>query len=167
MSKIAAEWASVLATIQQKQQQPTYMASAILSLISCLDRGEGESNSAVCVSRVLEVQEQLLRNAGCEQLEPAFQGVFHLSGTAAVWTFELNGIVADFSSLPRQKPRSPSQLLEHADRLRIERNLQKQLATRAHRTELAKAVARHLRESDSDSDGDVHKLADYAERLFS
>ena len=95
MSKISAEWDSAISAIRAKQQQPTYMASAIVSLISTLDRGIAVVAEPIAVRVILDGQSEVLSRAGCERVSPAFQGVYHLSQSAAVWSFMKDGVAAD------------------------------------------------------------------------
>ena len=167
MSEISSEWDTVFATIRSKQQEPSYMGSALLGLITCLDRGDCSPVGPISVELILDAQEAILRNAGCEQISPAFQGVFHLSGTAEVWSFLLNDSTATFEDLSRNKPRSKTQLIERADRLVVSARLQTQLINRRSRAQLALAVGEHLKETKSVEGSDADKLSRLIIRLFS
>ena len=166
MSKISSEWDSVIAVLRSKQQQPTYMASGVLSLISLLDRGAAQATEPISVSAVLDCQTEVLERAGCEQVTPAFQGVFHLSQTTDVWSFEKDGAASSFESLTRKKPRSVDELLEHADTLLVNAGLTGQLLTRPSRSDLARAFEVHVRESDDSGGSDSVKLTDHIARVF-
>ncbi len=167
MPQISAEWDEVIAAIRAKQQEPSYMSSAILALISCIDAGACFAASPVALAPILDAQQSLLLNAGCTQTAPAFQGVFHLSGTADAWSFQLDGQQADFDLLPRRKPRTEAQLLDHPNQLIVNPKLQAQLQTRDSRKELALALADHLRDSNVDENSDPHKLMNLILRVHS
>jgi hypothetical protein len=143
------------------------MASALLGLISCLDRGDCRALDPISVELILDAQEAILGNAGCEQISPAFQGVFHLSGIADVWRFLSNDSAATFDDLSRNKPRSRTQLLERTDRLIVRSPLQSQLLDRESRAQLALAIGKHLKDSASAEDSDAIKLSKLTLRLFS
>lgn len=142
------------------------MGSALIGLITCLDRGDCSPVDLISVELILDAQDAILRNALCEQISSAFQGVFHLSGTAEVWSFLSNDSAATFEDLSRNKPRSKTQLIERANRLVVSTQLQTQLINRKSRAQLALAVGEHLKESTSVEGSDADKLSRLITRLF-
>ena len=78
----------------------------------------------------------------------AWQGVFHLSETAGVWTVLFGGIESCFDYLARRKPRSIKQLKGLADTVRFNGLLIKQMSASSGRAFLAARLRQHLIEGD-------------------
>ncbi len=166
MPEVAAEWEEALLAIASRQQKPTYMVSALLAAIRCI----GESMPAITgdlpIDSVLNLQTSLLEQAGCSLVKEAWQGVFHLSGTAGVWTLLSGETESCFDHLARRKPRSIKQLKELADSVRFNGLLIKQMLTSSGCASLAGRLRQHLIESDCGSDIDNQKLANLIAELY-
>ncbi len=166
MPEVAAEWEEALLAIASRQQKPTYMVSALLAAIKCIGESTTPITGDLPIDSVLDGQASLLERARCSLAKEAWQGVFHLSGTAGVWTLFSGGTESTFDHLERRKPRSIKQLKELADSVRFNGHLIKQISTSSGRAYLAAKLRQHLIESDCGSGSDNQKLANLIAELY-
>jgi len=159
MPEVAAEWEEALLAIASRQQKPTYMVSALLAAIKCIGESTPPITGDLPIETILDGQASLLERARCSLVREAWQGVFHLSGTACVWTLFSGVTESTFDHLARRKPRSIKQLKELADSVRFNGHLIKQKSTSSGRASLAGRLRQHLVQSDCGSDSDNQKLA--------
>lgn len=166
MPEVAAEWEEALLIIASRQQKPTYMISALLAAIRCIGESTPPITGDLPIDCVLNLQTSLLERAGCSLVKGAWQGVFHLSGTAGVWTLLSSGTESCFDHLARRKPRSLKQLKELADSIRFNRLFVQQISTSPGSASLAARLRQHLIKSDCGSDIDNQKLANLIAELY-
>lgn len=159
MSGISAEWEVALAAIKSRQQKPTYMVSALLAAITHFSNSGCPAKGPLPIEKLLANQSELLARAGCSASKEAWQGIFHLSGTAVVWSLFAAELEATFDDMPRRKPRSAKQLLERADSVRFSKLLIPQLLSKTGRADLAAKLKEHLLTTSDTDDHDSRKLA--------